>query len=331
MRSKNFVNYSDLISFSRASNATFYDANGVLQTAGVNEPRIDHDPDTGVAKGLLIEPERTNLLIDSASLATQSVTVTNEKYVLHFQGAGSVELSGAFAETLSGTAESDRVRLVFTPSAGTLTVTVTGNVLNAQLEAGEFPTSYIPTASFEETRSADIAEITGPDFAGWHNDAEGTLLVVSGEYSGNGIVAQLDDGSDDNRITYRRIFGGANVESVLNGKLQINESANALIEQKDFLAIGYDLNGIAYSLNGFPATENFEFSVPTQIALRIGSGSSSPESITYLKAIQYWPRKLNNTDLASISENPSAEPPGEEIFSQVTWDASTDTYTQDLY
>lgn len=34
----------------------------VLQTAAINEPRLDHDPVTGEAKGLLIEESRTNLL-----------------------------------------------------------------------------------------------------------------------------------------------------------------------------------------------------------------------------------------------------------------------------
>lgn len=33
----------------------------VLQTAAINEPRLDHDPVTGEAKGLLIEESRTNL------------------------------------------------------------------------------------------------------------------------------------------------------------------------------------------------------------------------------------------------------------------------------
>lgn len=37
----------------------------VLQTAAINEPRLDHDPVTGEAKGLLIEESRTNTLPNS--------------------------------------------------------------------------------------------------------------------------------------------------------------------------------------------------------------------------------------------------------------------------
>lgn len=50
------------ISFTRSSAATYYDANGVLQTVRDNKPRIDFDPNTGECKGLLIEEQRTNLL-----------------------------------------------------------------------------------------------------------------------------------------------------------------------------------------------------------------------------------------------------------------------------
>jgi len=56
------------ITFTRASDATFFDANGTLQTAGTNVPRFDHDPATGASRGLLIEEARTNLFERSAEL-----------------------------------------------------------------------------------------------------------------------------------------------------------------------------------------------------------------------------------------------------------------------
>lgn len=48
--------------FSRASTATYSDSSGVLQTAAANTPRLDHDPSTLAAKGILIEEQRTNRL-----------------------------------------------------------------------------------------------------------------------------------------------------------------------------------------------------------------------------------------------------------------------------
>lgn len=59
-----------LLSFSRASTATYIDKSGVLQTAAVNEPRFEK-------QGLLIEGSSTNLYLNSdnpASWATSGVT-----------------------------------------------------------------------------------------------------------------------------------------------------------------------------------------------------------------------------------------------------------------
>ncbi len=57
--------FSDILTFSRASTATYFDANGVMQTAAINARRIDHDPLTGEKRGLLIEGARTNYIMNS--------------------------------------------------------------------------------------------------------------------------------------------------------------------------------------------------------------------------------------------------------------------------
>ncbi|MEI9692550.1 LamG-like jellyroll fold domain-containing protein [Atlantibacter hermannii] len=63
-----------LISFSRASTATYIDKSGVLQTAAINEPRFEK-------QGLLIEGSSTNLYLNSdnpANWATSGVTKTQQ-------------------------------------------------------------------------------------------------------------------------------------------------------------------------------------------------------------------------------------------------------------
>ena len=61
MGTKTYDSATDLITFSRASGATFLGSNGLLQTAANNVPRIEYDA-TGAVKGLLIEVARTNIL-----------------------------------------------------------------------------------------------------------------------------------------------------------------------------------------------------------------------------------------------------------------------------
>jgi hypothetical protein len=50
----------NLITFTRASSATFVGSDGILKTAATNEPRFDHNPTTGESLGLLVEEQRTN-------------------------------------------------------------------------------------------------------------------------------------------------------------------------------------------------------------------------------------------------------------------------------
>lgn len=164
--------------FTRGSTATFIGSNGLIQSAAANAPRFDHDPITGVCRGLLIEEQRTNAVLNSDAPVTQGVTVTAAAHTLSFYGTGTVVLSGTHSATVVGTgAYPARTTLTFTPSAGTLTLTVTGTVEFAQLEVGQFPTSYIPTTTAALTRSEDVCSITGSDFTDLWNTSGGTVLV----------------------------------------------------------------------------------------------------------------------------------------------------------
>ena len=60
----NFVANSRMdprISYSRTGPASFINSKGLVEYVGPDAPRIDHDPDTGECKGLLIEESRTNI------------------------------------------------------------------------------------------------------------------------------------------------------------------------------------------------------------------------------------------------------------------------------
>lgn len=60
------------ITFTRTTTGTCVGSDGLIKTAGVNEARFDHDPDTGESLGLLIEEDRTNI-IDSNTTSYSSI------------------------------------------------------------------------------------------------------------------------------------------------------------------------------------------------------------------------------------------------------------------
>lgn len=158
-------------------------------SAAVYMPRRNHYIYNGtswVKAGLLVEPTAaTNLLLNSGTLSTQSVTVTAAAHTLHFTGTGTITLSGvSTAGPLvgTGTGENNRVSLTFTPTAGSLTLTVSGTVTNAQLELGSVPSSYIPTAGSTATRAAETVTVAAAKVPYPTPEVIGSELVTNGTF-----------------------------------------------------------------------------------------------------------------------------------------------------
>jgi hypothetical protein len=60
------------VTFTRASTATFVGSNGLIQTAAIDAPRFDYNPATLAARGLLIEEQRANIILQSETFDTGS-------------------------------------------------------------------------------------------------------------------------------------------------------------------------------------------------------------------------------------------------------------------
>jgi hypothetical protein len=166
------------LTFSRASTATRTNASGVIETVASNVPRLDYMTASGALATcpmLEAEQQRTNLVFPSDVATTQTRTVTATAHTLTFYGTGSVTLSGVATGTLTGTGANNRVALTFTPTAGSLILTVTGTVTNWQLEAGTFSSTLIETTTAAVTRLAEQVAISGA--SALIGQTEGTIFL----------------------------------------------------------------------------------------------------------------------------------------------------------
>jgi len=306
-----YISGSSLISFTRASSATYVGSDGLIKTATTNEARFDHNPTTGESLGLLMEQQRTNLLLNSTTLTTQNVTVTAVTHTLSFYGTGTVSLSGAHSATVVGTGVYPaRSTLIFTPTAGTLTVTVNGTVEYANLEIGGFATSWIFTGGSTATRSADAASISGSNLSSWYLQREGTVFTEITSYphpvAGKALVPlAFSDNSYINRVA----LAGSTSSTQFNFDV-----VAATVAQRAILgnftsdgiksAGGYKSTGSAGSLNGAAAVSSNTPNIPLSISqLDIANGHDGSQPLDgHIKRLTYWPHRLSDATIQSITQ-----------------------------
>jgi len=297
------------ITFTRSTTATFVGSDGLIQSSAINTPRFDYNPATLAARGLLIEEQRVNLLLNSdilgTNLSTQSVTVTAQSYTISFYGTGTITLAGAAVQVVTGTgAYPSRRTLTFTPTAGVLVCTVTGTVQFAQLEAGAFATSFIPTAGSTVTRAADNAVMTGTNFSSWYNASEGTIVISADSFRGTGGAARtfvFNDGTSSNNI---RNGGQSTLQVVDAGVTQASIAGTPLIPFDGTVfkfASAYKLNDFATVTTGAVATDT-SGTVPNVNQLLLGSGETSTTYLNgHLRTFTYYAYRLTNAQLQALT------------------------------
>jgi hypothetical protein len=358
-------------------------------TAAVYGPRFDHDPVTLACKGLLIEEQRQNLILQSEDFgttwtATQSTVSTNvatapnglvtaDKIIPNLAAGALSRVAQVFtltgAHTMSVFAKASEwgwILISYGPIAntgvwfdltngtiGTQTAGLVGSIIpygngwykcivaftgagtslnarfravnadnestlgdgtsgvfvwGAQLEAGAFPTSYIPTTTASLARSADVCSITGSDFSGMYNQPEGTLVTSSTRASTNtnAFIGHYSDNSFNNGFDIRYVsstqvtplMNVAN-SSQLTG-MQVTITAGSVVKQ----AFSYKLNDCGYSVNGTATITDTSALIPTATRMAIGN-AAVPAAFLYLNgtisSMRYFKKRLANAKLQALT------------------------------
>jgi hypothetical protein len=184
------------------------------------------------------------------------------------------------------------------------------NVLafGAQLEAGAFPTSYIPTTSGTAARSSDVCSITGTDFSGFYNQSEGSVLVATSiqNFGGNnrGIWGINNNTASHGFLTYT---DGA-LSSVLSQSRSVSAttllgsfSPTAGVTFKRILA--YYPSGCSISTNGSTiATTAVTNSTQTMLTIQVGNMlGGSFQGSCHIASLRYYRKRLSNAKLQALT------------------------------
>jgi hypothetical protein len=398
-------NFSDIITFTRASTGTFFNSSGVLTSAAINDPRFDYNPSTLAAQGLLIEEARTNSLLRSAEFDNASWTKTRATVTANTATAPdgttsadslvedgtaanthdlrqggvvnsattnwalsfflkAVNRTWALIELQNATATGNRARAWFNLQTGvvgtgnaagsgityvshsiqnvgngwyrcvvvgTVDVSVTSiqawvegtiadNTANydgvngqtsiyvwgAQLEAGAFSTSYIPTTTTALTRSADVAAVN--TLAPWFNATAGTLFaqlsLITVSNDASRFTAALSDGTTANYIAaFRQIdqqpVGQIVTSGVTQAALGVGAVWTTTATRK--MAVSYATNDFKFCTNGGTVVTDAAGTVPTVTQLQLGAVAGSARLNGWLERVTFYPRVLSSAELQAIT------------------------------
>jgi hypothetical protein len=177
-------------------------------------------------------------------------------------------------------------------------------IWGAQLEAGAFPTSYIPTTTATVTRAADVASITGTAFSSWYNQSAGTLV---GEYrtpaSGTRGVADFNDNTANERIGMLTNSTDPKMLAVDGGTTQVDLDGGTIVANTlAKTAIAYATNDFSIVNAGGAAVTDTSGTLPTVDRLMIGTDQTGNYQNGQIKRLTFWPVRLPNPTLQAITQ-----------------------------
>jgi hypothetical protein len=179
----------------------------------------------------------------------------------------------------------------------------------AQLEAGAFPTSYIPTTTAAATRSADVVSITGSAFSSWYSQSEGTVFV---EHFANNLPVALQLFGINNGTATDRAFS-----PYINGRNYVFDIVTSSVFQASISTQGNSIpllatskvamaaagNNAGISANGLSPVNDASVTMPVncsemQIGRYVPTGAFHNSTI---RRLTFWPTRLSNTTLQNIT------------------------------
>jgi hypothetical protein len=149
----------------------------------------------------------------------------------------------------------------------------------AQLEAGSFATSYIPTTTASVTRAADVAGWTSAAFSSFWTGSARTIIGEADTSTSSGItvfLANVSDGTTSNRLSIARAstnkFAATNVVS---GSVAGSAQSVGTVTTNAPFRVGASVSAsdIGVSLNGENAVVSAVTASPTVSQFNLGSAA----------------------------------------------------------
>jgi len=196
------------------------------------------------------------------------------------------------------------------PTTGNNVASYTGTtgsgifVYGAQLEAGTFATSYIPTTTLAVTRNADDVTMTGTNFSSWYNQSEGTFVTqfTPSTISGTRAIFDANDGTINESIRVQTVAADPFFVVTDGGVDQANIDAGTVAANTTYKIAGaYALNDFAASIVGGTVGTDTSGTLPTVTQLQIGNSAAGNRLNGCIGSISYYNTRLPNATLQVLT------------------------------
>lgn len=187
-------------------------------------------------------------------------------------------------------------------------------IWGAQLEAGSYATSYIPTVASSVTRNADVISKTG--ISSLIGQTEGTIFVeevYDANVANNGGVddtlVSLSDGTTNNLISIFHYGSGGGVDRKVLFFIRLSNVTQAAYYSSSLpsgtykIAMAYKNNDVAFYINGVQLSTDTSASIPATSALTLVDPVTvlAATKTVNFKSIALFKTRLSNTELATLT------------------------------
>jgi hypothetical protein len=177
-------------------------------------------------------------------------------------------------------------------------------VWGAQVEAGAFSTSYIPTEATTITRNADVATMTGANFSDWYSTGAGGAVarVLPSIVSGTRPVLQFDDATANEVIVLRGNTTNPELVIVDGGSPQTQIDAGTISANTAYnLGSAWNTDNCAAAVNGGAAVTDTSATIPTVTQARLGSDGTNYLNGN-IQTLRYWPQRIIDAEVQAFSK-----------------------------
>lgn len=275
------------------------------------------------------------------SRCTLTVTASNNYFTADFDlstsststsssGTGAAEsstiqplINGWYRISLTGkTGQSGTTSFILRFNDDTINLSYLGDntkgmfLWGAQLEQGNFSTSYIKTTTTVYTRENELAELTGINFSDWFNSSEGSFYW-KGSLIGVGVTNQsavsISNGTTnekmivyanykpsltENKIARLLVTDNSIDEIILNSPASFE---NTLVNTEYEISFSFKLNDFSLSLGEAPATTSTTGTLPTVDKANLGSNHTGSDILNgHVKKLYYWKSKQPEWALSTL-------------------------------